>query len=261
MKISYHTHTYRCKHASGSAEEYIERAIAEGLKILGFSDHAPMPYENGFVSHYKMLPEEIGEYFDELLMLKEKYKGKIDIKIGFETEYYPSLWEKCLEFWKPYPIDYLILGQHFAPDEAVPNRFYTGKATEEKQRVTDYVDTVIAGMNTGIISYVAHPDLINYVGEDTEFFKSEFIRLINEAIRLGLPIEYNLLGMSEGRDYPKPLFWQEAARLGAKAVLGCDSHSPSRVAKREEVERAEKYLKGLGITLLDEVELRKVIIL
>ena len=42
MLANYHTHTARCHHASGSEREYIEAAIAGGMKILGFSDHAPL---------------------------------------------------------------------------------------------------------------------------------------------------------------------------------------------------------------------------
>ena len=39
MLANYHTHTYRCNHASGNDEEYVKKAIAENVKILGsFSD-------------------------------------------------------------------------------------------------------------------------------------------------------------------------------------------------------------------------------
>ena len=36
MTANYHTHTWRCKHAVGTEQEYIENAIAHGLKILDF---------------------------------------------------------------------------------------------------------------------------------------------------------------------------------------------------------------------------------
>ena len=51
MIANYHTHTWRCMHAEGTEREYVERAIEGGLKILGFSDHTPMPYANGYVSN------------------------------------------------------------------------------------------------------------------------------------------------------------------------------------------------------------------
>lgn len=252
MKASYHTHTYRCRHAFGSEEEYILKAIAEGVKILGFADHAPMPYRDGYVSCYKMRPEETGEYFSVLGSLREKYKNEIEIKIGFETEYYPSLWKSSLEFWSRYPVDYFILGQHFVPEEE--NGFHSAAKTDEKKKVTAYTDAVISGMNTGIITYLAHPDIINYTGEDKEFYLSQMRRIISEAIRLDMPLEYNLLGMSEGRSYPNPLFWEEAASLGAKVIVGCDSHSPLRVADKAEIEEAYSFLHSLGIEPLDEIK-------
>ena len=258
MKASYHTHTYRCHHAFGSEEEYIIKAIAEGVKILGFADHAPMPYKDGYVSCYKMRPEETGEYFSVLSSLREKYKNEIEIKIGFETEYYPSLWKSSLEFWRQYPVDYFILGQHFVPEEQ--NGFHSAAKTTEKKRLTDYVNAVISGMNTGIITYLAHPDIINYAGEDKEFYLSEMRRIIFEAKRLDMPLEYNLLGMSEGRSYPNPVFWEEVASLGAKVVVGCDSHSPTRVADRGEIEEAYRFLRSLSIEPLDEIELKKPIL-
>ena len=258
MIASYHTHTYRCKHARGSEEEYIQYAITEGVKILGFSDHAPMPYEKGFISSYKMPPSEIDDYFENLTYLKEKYKDRIDIKIGFETEYYPSLWEKCLEFWRPYPIDYLILGQHFAPEETVRGSVYCGWESSDRKRLISYTDCIIKGMNSGLITYVAHPDLICYSGSDKALLYSERTRLICEAIRLGIPLEYNLLGMSQGRSYPTREFWELASELGASVIIGCDSHDADRVAKKSEVEYATKFLTSLGFSVLDEIELRPV---
>ena len=41
MIANYHTHTYRCRHASGTEEEYIYQALDGGLEELGFSDHTP----------------------------------------------------------------------------------------------------------------------------------------------------------------------------------------------------------------------------
>ena len=48
MLTNYHTHTRRCGHAVGEDREYAEAAVQAGLKILGFSDHAPQIFpENG----------------------------------------------------------------------------------------------------------------------------------------------------------------------------------------------------------------------
>ena len=38
---NWHTHTARCKHASGTVGEYCAAAAAYGLADLGISDHVP----------------------------------------------------------------------------------------------------------------------------------------------------------------------------------------------------------------------------
>ena len=109
MIANYHTHTWRCRHADGTEREYVENAIAAGLKILGFSDHTPQVYPNGFVCPVKMLPEELEGYVDTILDLKREYKADIDILLGLEAEYLYTLWEPLLRLLEPYPIEYMIL--------------------------------------------------------------------------------------------------------------------------------------------------------
>ena len=110
IAYNYHTHTYRCGHASGNEEDYVLAAIKLGIKRLGFSDHVILPkgYEQpGVRGSYDVFDD----YVKTIKGLKEKYKDQIDILIGFETEYIPS----CLDYYKKIlseDIDYLILGQH-----------------------------------------------------------------------------------------------------------------------------------------------------
>ncbi|HAX54412.1 MAG TPA: histidinol phosphate phosphatase, partial [Eubacterium sp.] len=40
---------------------------------------------------------------------------------------------------------------------------------DDESRIREYVDTVIEGMKTGMYSYLAHPDLINYQGLDSVY--------------------------------------------------------------------------------------------
>ncbi|MDE6959160.1 MAG: PHP domain-containing protein, partial [Helicobacter apodemus] len=42
MKVDLHNHTPFCNHATGSMEEYIQKAIEEKIDIFGFSCHNPM---------------------------------------------------------------------------------------------------------------------------------------------------------------------------------------------------------------------------
>ena len=62
MIANYHTHTWRCRHADGTEREYVERAIEGGLKILGFSDHSPYPFPDGYDSGMRMRLDQVEGY-------------------------------------------------------------------------------------------------------------------------------------------------------------------------------------------------------
>ncbi len=257
MIANYHTHTKRCLHASGFDEEYIEKAIAEGVKILGFADHAPYLYPDGYVSYYKMTPDEAPEYISSLSALREKYKGKIELHIGFEAEYYPALWKKSLEFWKSLGgIEYLLLGQHFTCEEYPKEKaLHSFDGFAAPQPVTEYVNTVIAAIKTKRFTYVAHPDVINYTGDDIDFYKSEMRRLIKAAIKENIPLELNILGLASGRNYPSPVFWEVASDFSPRAVLGCDAHNPRDLADKDNILKALRFADKYKINLVDTVDL------
>ena len=90
MTANYHTHTYLCHHATGTQRDYIERAIEAGWKTIGFSDHVPMPFPDGHQTRYLVRLEDLRYYMWILENLREEYKDRIEILIGFEAEYYPS---------------------------------------------------------------------------------------------------------------------------------------------------------------------------
>ena len=112
MKTSYHNHTPRGHHAFGTEEEFAAAAYAAGYEKFGFSDHTPYPFREGYVSSVRMSIGEMEGYVRSLLSLRERYKGKMEIYIGFETEYYPQYFDRLLDEYRKYPIDYLLLGQH-----------------------------------------------------------------------------------------------------------------------------------------------------
>ncbi len=258
MVFNYHTHTSRCHHATGADEEYIKRAIADGIKTLGFSDHAPYIYPDGYVSYYKMTPEEAPEYFSSLRRLRDKYGDKIEIHIGYEAEYYPALWEKTFEFWKSANSpEYLLLGQHFAKEEF--NIAGEGKAhciaeTDDNAILTRYVDTVISGLRTGAFTYLAHPDIVNFVG-DTDFYRQEAERLITAAKALNIPLEVNFLGLRAKRHYPAPLFWEVASKLSPDVVFGADAHEPERVGGKGEIAEALRFADKYNLRVLNSLNI------
>ena len=255
MIANYHTHTYRCHHAVGDEREEVETAIARGLELLGFSDHSPYIFGGDYYSNYRMRPEETEGYFDTLRSLKREYADKIEIKIGFEAEYYPSHFTDTIDFMRRFKPDYLILGQHFLKNEY--DGVYSGNPTEDESILKLYVDQTLEGLETGLYSCFAHPDLIRYTGS-AEIYNEQIGRLCRRAKELGVPLEINLLGLAEGRAYPRRDFWRIAVENGCDVILGCDAHEPGAVANPDVLAKAYDYARSLGVKLIDKLELRPI---
>ena len=252
MIANYHTHTYRCHHASGVERDYIEKAIAEGLTIMGFSDHVPMPFPDGHQSGFRVRIEELEDYVRTLEALREEYKDRIQILIGFEAEYYPAYFEAMLDLLAPYDYDYMILGQHFIDNEA--SRYAATPVTDE-DCLARYVDQVLEGLSTGKYTYLAHPDVYNFTGEETVYYK-HMKRLCEGCKAMGIPLEVNLLGLMGHRHYPSDRFFRIAGEVGNDAVIGCDAHHVKDVADPEALRAGEAYAAKYGLRVLETVKVR-----
>lgn len=255
MIANYHTHTPRCNHAWGSEAEYAECALEAGLQILGFSDHSPYVFPGTYYSHFRMRPELLEDYVNTVLALREQYRGKLEIPLGLELEYYPSLLPQLLPLLKDQPLDYLILGQHCLGNEV--NDHYSGRATADKRHLERYCDQTIDAMHSGLFTYFAHPDLLNYVGDDDKFYRSQVRRICAEAKQCGIPLEINLLGMLEHKHYPNDRFWEVAAEENCDVILGRDAHEPQQLLLEEFEQRGLDIVRRYSLNLLPTVKLRK----
>ncbi len=256
MFANYHTHTPLCHHAIGTVREYIESAINAGIKKLGFSDHAPQFYDGNFVSFMRMLPSDAEGYVKEVRALAEEYKSDIEIFLGFEAEYYPPVFSKLKYFCRENGIDYLILGQHCLKNE--PLNEWSSAPWTDKAKLTQYVDEVLEGLSTGSFSYLCHPDVFRYVGEDEDFYHSENRRLCEGAKKLGIPLEINILGLMTNRHYPSDRFYKIAKSVGNDVILGIDAHEPSAFTEYVDDPKITAFLKRNGLTPLDDIVLRKI---
>ena len=255
MIANYHTHTPRCNHAWGSEAEYAECALEAGLQILGFSDHSPYVFPGTYYSHFRMRPELLEDYVNTVLALREQYRGKLEIPLGLELEYYPGLLPQLLPLLKDQPLDYLILGQHCLGNEV--NDHYSGRATADKRHLERYCDQTIDAMHSGLFTYFAHPDLLNYVGDDDKFYRSQVRRICAEAKQCGIPLEINLLGMLEHKHYPSDRFWEVAAEENCDVILGRDAHEPQQLLLEEFEQRGLDIVRRYSLNLLPTVKLRK----
>ena len=250
MNYNLHTHTTRCGHAKGSDEDYIKCAIEAGIKHLGFSDHAPFVFPDGYESHYRVPICEGSKYVSVIKNLREKYKEFIEIYIGLEMEYYPDHFNEMLDIARNINAEYLILGQHFIMNEH-PNGIGAGGPTNNTEQLKTYVDEVVSAMKTGVFTYVAHPDIMCFTG-DYSVYEKEITRLCQASLELDVPLEINLGGVRNKKFYPAEKFWETAGLIGSPVTIGYDAHSARDLLNKEQIAVAkaiiDKYkLNYIGI--------------
>ena len=258
LKVNLHTHTRRCRHAAKEDDRaWVEAAIAAGIEVLGFSDHCPWPRNAppvpppGFRSGVRMDPEETGEYVESLLALREEYKDRIRILIGFEVEHIPRRIAAQDALFAPFPVDYLICGQHYigdGSDEWLGD--WSGSPTTDENRLAAYVDRCVDAMESGRYLYLAHPDVVNFTGAD-DVYARHMSRLCGRLAALDSPVEVNLLGLYGHRHYPTERFLRIAADCGCKAVLGVDAHDPARLLDPVPEAEARALCARVGLSVVE----------
>lgn len=251
MIANYHSHTFRCRHADGTQREYIEKAIQAGYRVFGFSDHTPYPFEGGYQSTFRMLPQELEGYVRETLDLKNEYRDDIVIRLGLEAEYYPKYFEALLRLCEPYPIEYFLMGQHATHNEE--DGFFSGHPTDDESVLESYCRQVCQGLETGRFLCLAHPDLIHFTG-DPAVYDRHMRALCRKLKALGIPAEINFLGLKEGRHYPCSAFWKIAGEEQVDAVFGADAHHAENVFLPDNEQTALKIVERYGLHLLSDLE-------
>lgn len=248
LTYNFHTHTVRCNHASGEDREYVESAIRGGVRTLGFSDHAPYVFKDGYYSTFRMKPDALEGYVKSVLDLKKEYEKEIEIHLGLEAEYYPEFFERFLSLIRPFPIEYLILGQHSTKNEMDGGHFTAWK-TRDEAVLSTYADQLVEGMKTGAFTYVAHPDVIHF-RENESVEEKAWLKICECAKEKNIPLEINLLGLRDHRHYPLKGFWKVAGEVKAPVTIGADAHRPVDVPDNASFETAMLLIKKYDLNYI-----------
>jgi len=220
MRDIFHVHTYRCYHAEKIPDEaYVCRAIEHEADSITFTDHAPFP---GDKFHNRMLYSELPEYISSLKELKEKYKDRINVKIGLEIEFLPNYMEYYQELHQCKDIDVLMLGQHFY--EVKPGKYSFSYPKLVSWEYVGCLGAVIEGMNTGLFHVVAHPDrAFRHIETWTPECEQISKEVIAAAQRNNVALEQNFSSMKKENYY-----WDEFWKLldpESRVIKGIDAHS------------------------------------
>ena len=235
-KADYHAHTTFCDGKS-SPEEMVLSAIEKGLEEFGLSGHSYTPFDES----YCMSREGTEEYKKEVLLLKEKYKDKISLKLGIEQDLFSP--EKTDAY------DYVIGSVHYFKfgGEYVPvdNNAKTLLEAAEKYcggdiyALTEKYYEQVALLKDMRPNIIGHFDLIMKFNENGELFdkaneryRKAWQRAANALLELNVPFEINTGAISRGvrtTPYPDDEIYRYLKDRGASFIFSSDSHHKDAV--------------------------------
>ena len=259
MLTNYHTHHYRCLHASGEVEDYVKEAVEQGYNILGMSCH--MPYENFPEMKYRMRYDELPQYLNDIEAANQKYPS-IQVLKSLECEYFEHLHAYYEQLAAQ--TDYLIVAQH---------KVMIGKTMHDAFKFTmpeqlrAYGEVLEIAMKTNLFSMVAHPDvfMMRYPRWDAAC-EAITHQIAKTALECDVTLEINangfrrgLMTYEDGTRYPYPAdqFWTLVAKHypTVKVIVNADCHDP-KLLNDAYVAQAKDYAKQMKLNLIEVLPLK-----
>ena len=238
---NFHTHSRFCD-GSAEPEEYVKRAVELGFHSIGFSSHAPVPFE----CNWTMQRGIEKNYIEAIRSLQHKYKDIIDVYLGMEVDYFPGLSKSG--FQKESGLDYVIGSVHFIKDENTGEYLSVdGPEEEYKTLINNIFDgnaqkfvrqyySLIRRMSDEVRpTIIGHLDLTKknnrdrrYFDENAVWYREEVIKTLEIIAKSGCILEVNTGGIARGyidSAYPSAWIIKEAKRLGIPLIINSDAHS------------------------------------
>ncbi len=241
MNIDIHNHTKLCNHAEGEIEDFVIKAISEKVDIFGFSDHAPMNFDQ----KYRMSFNQMKEYENSILHVKEKYIKDIEILLGYEVDFLENLVDERVINAN---VDFLIGSVHFLKKWGFDNPEFIG---EYKNKDIDtiweeYFEAIRQMAKSGLFDIIGHIDLIKVFKylpkKDIRIIAKESIKAIKKA---DMVVEINSAGLRKPvkEIYPGNEIMELISEYDISVTFSSDAHRMEEInyKKDETVALAKKF--------------------
>lgn len=249
--VDYHTHTFLCKHAKGTPEEYLRVAAEKGIKHLGISDHCPVPL--GYDIECRMGINQFEEYLRIVEKLKNNKHG-IEILLGLEVDWVAHKVEEIIEFIGKYDFDYILGSIHYVEDFPFDHPDYvTCWKTQEKInhiwiKYAELLKDLVNNIKIDIIGHLDLPKKFKMFPENKVEFMHKISEVISIAVDKNIAIEINTAGKRKPvkEFYPSFELLQLIKKHNGVITFGSDSHAANEIASG--FEEAEQIAQMAGFT-------------
>ena len=244
---NYHTHSL---FSDGKAEmkEYCNKAIELGFHSLGFSDHAPVKFDNSFSIPF----EKLKEYFQQVKLMKETYAGKLNVFTSLEADFIPVGSYDFDFFRNQANIDYMIGSIHLVYNKGKDLMWFIDGGDQQvwdkgltdifggdiKKGVKCFYEQTMEMIEEHQPEVIGHLDKIKMHNKERLFSTSDkWYQDLVEACLISMKnkntiLEVNTRGIYKGRCqelFPSPEIAHKAQKMGIPIMLNSDAHHPNEL--------------------------------
>lgn len=218
------------------------------MRAIGFSGHAPVPFENNYA--IKDI-SSLRNYTGEISELKKKYRDKIEILLALEADYIPGVTLDFKHFADDFQLDYIIGSVHLVKSPGGGLWFIDGSdrsiwknglekyyANDIIGAVTAYYGQIMEMIKTQRFDIIGHFDKIKMHNKG-EFFSEEekwYRDLISESLeqikKHDIIVEVNTRGMYKKRSdslFPGIPELKLMQQMNIPITISSDAHKPEEV--------------------------------
>lgn len=238
MLTDYHTHTWRCGHATGTLEEYIESAIDRGIGEIGLTDHLWLYFEDPAKRdpRWAMPEESYAAHYREMLEMRERYRGKISVRVSVEADYIEGAEAQLIDVLDRFEFDYVLGSVHFMDGWLIDDPEQADRYREERvaEIYRRYYRRLQKAIDLGAFDLLAHFDLPKKFGFLPEEDISDVVIETLEKVKAAdVAVEVSTAGIRKptGELYPAPWILREMRRREIPISLSSDAHDPADVGR------------------------------
>jgi histidinol-phosphatase (PHP family) len=267
MWSNFHTHSNYCD-GKGELDDYIARAKASNMISLGFSSHAPVPFE----SVWCMKQTKLDDYLRHVNLLKSENR-ELQIYKSLEIDYVPNEISP-LDFKDR--LDYTIGSIHFV-EKFLDGRHWEVDGTHQsfmegyesifdsniKDAIVRYYELTREMIRSHCPDIIGHLDKIKIQNKENTFFEEndlwyqqEIKKTLNLIQASGAIVEVNTRGIYQKKSpttYPSPWILKLILEKDIPITINSDAHHPDDLIR--EFSATALMLKAIGfekLTILHE---------
>ena len=234
-------------------DAFADVAIQKGIKKVCITDHMPLI---GSTLSDRIPEGKVKEYCRIGKAIKEKYDGILEVKLGIEVDWHPTIRDQVEEVLSQGEFDFIIGSSHLHAIKTIP--FFDGHLTQD-----DYIELMlentVSAAESGYFDSIAHIDMYKWIflkpdrfpmktsSHDERTHESSIKQTLGAIKDNGLLMEVNshLTLMEGGELYPSEYITSLAKEMGLDFYFGSDAHKPEEVGTQIDYVRNHPLYSGV----------------